>query len=83
MKETYTVEYTKFNNWNKRKVKETLYEQSLDDVFEILRFSNHALVARKKKLLSFENIGYKDGTICPENGLEENWINQDISITKD
>ena len=53
MKETYTVEYTKFNNWNKRKVKETLYEQSLDDVFEILRFSNHALVARKKKLLSF------------------------------
>jgi hypothetical protein len=80
MKETYTVEYTKFNGWNTRKVKETRYDQSLDDVFEILRYSNHC---KNKKGVSVNTIAYKDGTICETNGLEENWINQDISITKD
>ena len=82
MNDTYTVEYTKFNTWNKREVKETRKEQSLDDVFRILRFSKHC--KREKNLgLGFKNISYSDGTMCEANGLEESWIYQDISITKD
>ena len=77
MTKSYFVEFTKVNHFNDRKVREELYNQSLDDVFEILRFSSSC----KRGLgLTFDNHAYSDGTICPENNLKEQWVNEDISI---
>jgi len=79
MEERYTVEYTKLNVFNDRRVNETRYAQTLDDVFEILRYSKSC----KRELgLKYSSISYSDGTICSENGLKETWINEDISIRR-
>ena len=83
-KEEYIVEYTKVRvlspvlNKNNNNVRKKIYYQSLDDVFEILRFSKSC----KEKLgLKFDGLTYSDGTICSEkSNIEEMWIHQDISI---
>jgi len=75
----FIVEYTKVNHFpnNVRKVKERRTLQTLDNVFEILRFSNHC----KRELgLKFLSCSYMDGTINPKTNREDHWINEDISI---
>ena len=78
MKEEYIIEYTKVDHFDGKRVRERHYHQSLDDVFEMLRYSKYC--KREKYGLDFVGIAYKekskrDGTI--QNNF---WVNEDISI---
>ena len=76
----YIIEHTKVCPYpNNTRVKEKHYYQTLDDVFETMRFSKHC----KRELgLKFDGIGYTEETIEPKSKKERVRIyhNEDISF---